>query len=67
MTAKQEVLRRFPEARATSDLDGFWWVRDVACLAALNDPRHPVRSAAAAWAKAAERLKPHNDRIQPRR
>ena len=56
MTAKQKVLKKYPGATASMDVDGFWWVRPSGELRALNDARRPVRSAAAAWKKATERV-----------
>lgn len=57
MTPKQRVLQKYPDAHAKCDVDGFWWVRRTGELAALNNARQPVRSAAAAWANAALRVK----------
>jgi hypothetical protein len=54
---KKFVLKKYPEAYAFRDIDGFWWILGRNFGGALNDARRPTKSAAHAWKSAAQKMK----------
>lgn len=53
---KRHVLKKYPNAYAAKDIDGYWHIWSPSIRGALNGSKLMTRSATIAWKCAMERL-----------
>jgi hypothetical protein len=59
MTAKEQVMAKYPKAYAAKDVDDFWHIWCPTVRGSLSGGHLDTRSAAVAWKLAAERMTPN--------